>query len=279
MVQFLQTLFSENGWQLFGRFHVLTVHLPIGLLLAAAFIELHALIRRRPCPSPAAKACLFIGTVTAIVSSIMGWAHADYASFGAQQQETLFFHRWLGIAAAILALITLALYYLAERHSKIKNQKSKIVPRTYQSFTLLTAALITIAGHFGGTLTHGPDYFTITPPPPTDTKPAPSATTSHPALTFKDIQPILAERCFNCHAEKNQKAELRVDSLARLLTGGDSGPAIIPANPTASLLIRRVKGLGDDQRMPPKGPPLTDQQIQLLEAWIQSGATDAKQSP
>jgi uncharacterized membrane protein len=276
-MEFLQTLFSRDGWELFGRFHVLTVHLPIGLLLAAAFIELYGIVRRRPCPSPAAQACLGIGAATAIASSVMGWAHADYFMPARSQVDTLFYHRWIGIAAAVVAVITLGLYYVAEK------RRGTGAVRVYQLSTLVTAFLITVAGHFGGTLTHGPDYFTIRHESPVvfqtlpATRPASipasiPAATRHGVLTYNDVQPIFADRCYNCHSQKEQKADLRTDSLQALLTGGESGPAIVPNDLENSLLLQRVKGLGEDQRMPPKGPPLTPAQIHMIEQWIQAGA-------
>jgi uncharacterized membrane protein len=264
MMEFLRTLFSRDGWELFGRFHVLTVHLPIGLLLAAAFIELYGIVRRKASPSPAAQACLVIGAATAIVSAVMGWAHADYFVTAKSQIDTLFYHRWIGIAAAVAAVITLGLYYVAEK------RRATEAVRTYQMATVVTAFLIGVAGHFGGTLTHGPDYFTIRHD--VQSFPATAATTPRATLRYNDVQPIFAERCYNCHSQKEQKAGLRTDSREALLKGGESGPAIVPNDPENSLLLQRVKGLGDDPRMPPKGPPLTAAQIQKIEQWVQAGA-------
>ena len=89
----------------------------------------------------------------------------------------------------------------------------------------------------------------------------------------KEIRPIFEERCVKCHGPEKQKAEFRVDQRAVMLKGGDSGhPGIVPGNPKGSALIDAVRGTDPDLKMPPKGDPLTAEQIALLEQWIAEGA-------
>ena len=83
------------------------------------------------------------------------------------------------------------------------------------------------------------------------------------------IRPLLARHCYECHGSKKQKSGLRVDSLAALLKGGESGAAIIPGNPTESLLVGAVNY--DAFEMPPKGK-LQPQEIEDLTTWVRSGA-------
>src|SRR5687767_7582292 len=85
-------------------------------------------------------------------------------------------------------------------------------------------------------------------------------------------QQLLADRCVSCHGPEKQKGGLRLDARASLLAGGDSGPAIIVSNATASLLYSNVAGLNPESVMPPKGERLTTNEIALLIAWINSGA-------
>ena len=86
------------------------------------------------------------------------------------------------------------------------------------------------------------------------------------------IRPLLAERCGACHSGKttNPKAGLRLDLPAGWLTGGTSGPAVVPGMPAKSLLLTAVRRLGP--AMPPEGPPLTESQIADLTRWIERGA-------
>ena len=87
------------------------------------------------------------------------------------------------------------------------------------------------------------------------------------------IRPVLAENCYTCHsAEKKIKGGLRLDSPAALLKGGDTGPAIVPGNAEASLLIKAVRYLDADLQMPPKEKKLPAEQIADLEAWVKMGA-------
>src|SRR5262249_14440371 len=60
------------------------------------------------------------------------------------------------------------------------------------------------------------------------------------------IRPLLADRCVKCHGPKKQKGELRLDSRAALLEGGDQGPAAVPGAPEKSLLITAVQYTRDD---------------------------------
>jgi len=98
-----------------------------------------------------------------------------------------------------------------------------------------------------------------------------------------EIRPLLAEKCFKCHAGKRHKGGLKVDSLAALLTGGDTGPALVRGKPGESLLIRAVEYGDPNLQMPPKGK-LEKKEIDALKAWVQKGAiwpgaSDADEGP
>ncbi|HUE73915.1 MAG TPA: c-type cytochrome domain-containing protein, partial [Pirellulaceae bacterium] len=86
----------------------------------------------------------------------------------------------------------------------------------------------------------------------------------------KKVRPVLAASCLDCHGEDAQESELRLDSLAALVEGGTRGPAIVPGNPTESLLIRAI-GHGERLQMPPK-KKLPPAQIADLAAWVKQGA-------
>jgi hypothetical protein len=87
----------------------------------------------------------------------------------------------------------------------------------------------------------------------------------------REIRPLLQERCVECHGPEKQKADLRLDAKPHAFKGGESGPAIIPAKSSTSPLFQRITASGDE-RMPPKGEPLTTDQISKIKAWIDSGA-------
>ena len=89
----------------------------------------------------------------------------------------------------------------------------------------------------------------------------------------KEVRPILAGSCYECHGERKQKGGLRLDRKADALHGGDDGPVIVPGDSAASLLVRNVSGVDPDTLMPPagKGKRLTAEQVGLLRAWIDQG--------
>ncbi len=89
----------------------------------------------------------------------------------------------------------------------------------------------------------------------------------------KEIRPILAEHCYDCHSAKSKRlrGSLRLDSQEGWLKGGDIGPAVEPGDPVNSLLITAVRQEDEFLKMPPRGK-LDDHQIALLNRWIVMGA-------
>lgn len=89
----------------------------------------------------------------------------------------------------------------------------------------------------------------------------------------RDIQPILAKRCYACHGPADQESGLAFHERVRAVAPADSGDiAIVPHDPNASALIHRVSAHDESIRMPPEGAPLTEPQIELLTRWIAEGA-------
>ena len=84
------------------------------------------------------------------------------------------------------------------------------------------------------------------------------------------VRPLLAAKCFACHAE-SQMSGLRLDSLEAALQGGSRGPALVPGDPASSLLLTAVRRNRDDLKMPPT-EPLASDEIAILEEWIAEGA-------
>jgi hypothetical protein len=88
----------------------------------------------------------------------------------------------------------------------------------------------------------------------------------------KTVRPILEKTCYECHAEKKPKGKFRLDSKELALKGGSTGKAIIPGDAKQSYLIKRLRGLGGEDRMPLDHDPLPAGQIALIEKWIDEGA-------
>ena len=110
--------------------------------------------------------------------------------------------------------------------------------------------------------------------------PAMSATPAGP-VTLKpgdvsfafDIAPVLLKNCCGCHDDDDPEENLSMVTFARLMRGGESGPAVNAGQAAESLLLRKIKGTGiDGQRMPIGKPPLSPEVIALVEKWIAQGA-------
>ena len=103
------------------------------------------------------------------------------------------------------------------------------------------------------------------------TRVALAAGIEHPKFD-RDIRPVLSENCFFCHgADANKrKAKLRLDTPE----GPAANEVIVPGKPDESELIKRILSKDDDERMPPPDSKrhLTEEQKQLLRAWVRDGA-------
>jgi mono/diheme cytochrome c family protein/uncharacterized membrane protein len=136
-----------NYAEIIGRFHPLIVHLPIGiltiglLLAAVSRIEKYAMLR------PAVSFTLFWAAVGSIGSCVLGYLLSLSGEYNA---DLLFKHQWTGIGLAAASTAVWALYRF---------------PKADLSFTkgmswILTTGLLVVAGHYGGSLTHGENYLT-----------------------------------------------------------------------------------------------------------------------
>jgi len=102
------------------------------------------------------------------------------------------------------------------------------------------------------------------------------------ALTQHDVIPLLFRRCTMCHGGELQESNLDLRSVAALLQGGDSGPAIIPGKPDECVLVQRIV----DRLCPPEKAlgqagiePMTSEELATLQTWIEQGATQSKNAP
>ncbi len=128
-----------------GRLHVVLVHFPIALLIAAAAGELWSVWCRRSTPAPAVHFCVVLGAAGAIAAAAFGWLDA-WGGAGAGQ-SALELHRYLGIAAAGWALVTAGL--------SIRDEWLGVRSGWFRAALFLAAMLVGVAGHVGGVLVHG----------------------------------------------------------------------------------------------------------------------------
>lgn len=246
----------------FGRFHPLLVHLPIGFLLMALVLQWLCNKRKYASIEPAVPVAFLLGMVSAVLSCISGWS---LAAGGEYEETTLELHRWMGIGVAV---VSVAAYWFS--------QQAKLIVKSILAVVLFL--LILLAGHLGGTLTHGEGFLTRDLPGIAKDSASSARKTIvdvQEAQVFADIiQPVLLDKCGTCHSAKKQKGGLRLDGQEWILKGGKEGKVVTSGNAEASELYKRILlDPLEEKHMPPKGKPqLTEQEIALLHWWISSNA-------
>ena len=95
----------------------------------------------------------------------------------------------------------------------------------------------------------------------------------------RDIQPLLAKRCGECHSATKRKGGLSLDDYADILDGGKDGPIVQPGHSADSMLLTRLRGLGDEEPMPKDDDPLPDAEIALIARWIDEGVRATASGP
>jgi uncharacterized membrane protein/mono/diheme cytochrome c family protein len=134
-----------------GKFHLLLLHFPIALVIAAGVGEGWSLWRRNPIPSESVRYCLWLGALAALPTAGMGWLYAA-AGNGVGSPQLLTAHRWLGTTAALFMVVTAV---CAERDARRAARSRRV--RLLLTFTIL---MIALTAHLGGLLDRGEDFFT-----------------------------------------------------------------------------------------------------------------------
>jgi uncharacterized membrane protein/mono/diheme cytochrome c family protein len=139
--------------RMLGKLHVLVIHFPIALLVAAAVAEMWSMWRKVAMPSPVVRFCVLLGAAGAVQAMALGWLHADFAGSGAGTPQTLALHRWIGTAAGIWAV---GIFIMSEREAR-----RGIRTLFFRVVLLVGALLVGAAAHLGGTLVYGEHFFNL----------------------------------------------------------------------------------------------------------------------
>ena len=132
-----------------GPFHLVAVHFPIALLIAAAFAEFWSAQHGTRIPTPEVRFCVLLGAASAVVAASLGWFHAGNGH-GAGALRILGLHRWIGTTAAAWAVGT-AFFSEREEQRGVRSQ-------WFRAWLFVGALLVAVEGHFGGMLVHGDDF-------------------------------------------------------------------------------------------------------------------------
>ena len=237
-----------------GKFHPVIIHLPIGALYLTFCLTLLEKIFKSKYVIPIRFGLLF-SFVFALFSCFLGYflsIDGDYS------QAILDKHMWLGISTAIFIGILLWLH-------KQSNYEKYFIP-----LFIFTIVLLSVTGHFGGSITHGKDYLKI-PEFKEDYK---IVKLDSIELYSQVIQPILDNKCVKCHNQNKSKGGLILNSQNAILKGGESGVILTAFDPAGSHLYNYPNlPMEDEMHMPPEGnSQLTNLEIQLIKLWIESGS-------
>ena len=139
-----------------GKFHPLAAHTPIAVLMAAAIAEILYLRYRTPELTGAARFCMVLGALGAVVTAALGWAMAVNHS----SSDLLENHRWTGTIAGV-ASIPIALFgEWGARRAKRENREWHGPSRwLFRGMVFAIAGLVGFAAHIGGLIHWGEDFF------------------------------------------------------------------------------------------------------------------------
>ena len=253
---------------LIGHLHPVVVHLPIGFLALAILFELLSYFKKFEQLKIAIPITLLVGFITAVLSCIFGYL----LSLGGEYEfSKINNHKIAGITLAVAS----GLLFISTT-TVVKKLFS--IPRVIFSSLCVVVLLIMIyTGHQGGSLTHGSDYLSIKLiDEPIRKKPISVAE----ALLFEEVvQPILIQRCGQCHREGKMKGQFSVQTLETLLKGGKTRAAVVAGSLNKSELFNRITlDPSNEKYMPADGKtPLTKAEIEIIQWWIKKGmATKGK---
>lgn len=269
----------HTDWSLFfGRFHPLLVHVPIGIILFAAILTVVAQFNKSALLSSAINIALLCSAVSAAFAAASGYF---LSTAGGYNEQTLFWHKWIGIVSAILVFVI----WLIRKRKKGEPVVLKIPLSSWLLY--VSILLISIGGHLGGNMTHGEGYLTAYMPGflkavfvsekvSVKEKPLPPLDSVN---VFADIiQPMVNAKCITCHNPGKQQGDLDLSNVAGFIKGGKSGNTIVAGDLEKSELFHRVTMSKHSSKFMPADnrPPLTPVEISFLRWWIQTGGDYTK---
>ncbi len=285
------------GWLAFlGRFHVVVLHLPIGILIVAFILEFFGMFRRSRGYDIATSWTLVLGFFTAAVAIAFGLFLEETTKPGVYDALTMDWHKWLGIAMGGLAFFAAVLKIAAIRKQWGEGDQRRPggAPLALARLSILgVAILLPVVGHLGGNMTHGANK--LVEKAPFDVPPAamaaiyfpldaPGASTggggggaggeTHAAGTVEaqwvnEVQPIMDTHCVQCHGASKQNAGLRLDALEEVMRGSEYGPVVVQGSAEESRLYQVVcLPPEDDYFMPPGKAGLSLEEMRTVARWL-----------
>ncbi|MCE2849164.1 MAG: hypothetical protein LW815_08375 [Chitinophagaceae bacterium] len=271
-IQFLAAINTS----LIGHLHPLLVHLPIGIFSFAFVISLFGAEKRKQFDAALSYA-LLSGAVSSLLACIAGYLLAGSGEYDVDLVQK---HQWTGIATCALGFLA---YFIA-------NYRRPLV--------WITCIVMAVAGHLGGTLTHGEDYFfgladeettfvekvldstvkIATEAPKADSITEKAEAPREISLYQDQVVGILQSKCYTCHSKIKKKGGLRLDSEEFIKQGGKNGAVLTAGDADNSKLYTHLLlPLEDEDHMPPKGKKqLSAAEIATIHRWVKMADPFAK---
>jgi len=258
--------------QFVGRFHPLSVHFPIAVLLLVPLFEILGRKRNRPFLLASVDLLLCVAICGAIVAAVLGWCLARGGGYSGPLVQQ---HMWGGVLVAVAAWLC----WLQRLRAG-----SPGPARLYAIMLVGTVTLVSFTGYRGGQLSHGANHLTEFMPlqfrrllEVSGSGPGAMNSAEESPATFYGarIQPLFEGHCVTCHGPAKHKANLRLDTYAAVMRGSKHGPVIKAGDPKGSELFHRITlPPNDDDFMPAANRrPLSSSDVKLIEVWISSGAS------
>ncbi len=256
--------------QFLGRFHPLILHLPIGFVLLLGILELLGATKSFAHVRRAVPLVLSLAIISLLSAVGTGFLLA-YAS-GANEPRVITHMQtsiYLAIGCLVLGVV------------KIFESQKNMSP-IYRLLLIINLALLVVASHNGGSITHGEDYLTkympngLRPIFGLQKKEPQTVASKEDLIVYTDlIHPVFEQNCITCHNPEKLKGEFNMETYQSLLKGGDMGYAISPGDSEDSELYLRITLPHDDEDfMPAEGkPPFTREEVALVGWWIDEGAS------
>jgi uncharacterized membrane protein len=139
--------------RLVGRFHPVSTHFPVALMLVAVLAEGLVWWTGRNSWSQTVRFLVVLAAMGAVATVILGWINASFTNYLGENVSILFWHRWVGTLTGVWALVCSVLLLLCDDDLK------SLARRRFRGALLLGAGLVSIAGFLGGALVYGLDHY------------------------------------------------------------------------------------------------------------------------
>ena len=144
---------GKRAFRLIGKFHPVSTHFPVALMMVAVLAESLAWWTRRDSWLQTVRFLVIVGALGAVSAAVLGWINASFQNYVGQGATTLLWHRWLGTFAALWCVLCASLVVLSEcREGSPERQR-------FRGTLLVGAALIGAAGFLGSALIYGLDHY------------------------------------------------------------------------------------------------------------------------